>query len=150
MPTFVEKMLGAPAGAIVFSTPDLVLTHDNTASIYKTFQKMGGVQVFDPERLVVVLDHNAPPTTAALSNTYQSIREFVEDQGISRFHDAGSGICHQIMAGYARPGMIIVATKPFKSSSALWIKSWYHSMISSVCSTGHRVGPPITVFTGWA
>jgi homoaconitate hydratase family protein/3-isopropylmalate dehydratase small subunit len=60
--------------------------------------------------LIVVLDHNAPPTSAALSNTYQSIRDLVKDQGISRFHDAGSGICHQIMAGYARPGMIIVGS----------------------------------------
>ena len=110
MPTFVEKILGAPEGAIVFRSPDLILTHDNTASIRKTFEKMGGNTVFDPERLVVVLDHNAPPTTAALSNTYQSIREFVKNQGISRFHDAGSGICHQIMAGYARPGMIIVGS----------------------------------------
>lgn len=108
--TFVEKILGAPQGAIVFRSPDLVLTHDNTASIYATFQKMGGARVSDPERLVVVLDHNAPPTSAALSNTYQSIREFVKDQGITRFHDAGSGICHQIMAGYARPGMVIVGS----------------------------------------
>ena len=108
--TFVEKIFGAPAGAIVFRSPELVLTHDNTASINKTFQKMGGTRVHDPERLVVVLDHNAPPTSAALSNTYQSIREFVQSQGISRFHDAGSGICHQIMAQYARPGMIIVGS----------------------------------------
>jgi 3-isopropylmalate/(R)-2-methylmalate dehydratase large subunit len=108
--TFVEKVFGAPQGAIVFRSPDLVLTHDNTASIFSTFQKMGGTRVFDPSRLVVVLDHNAPPTSAALSNTYQSIRNFVVEQGITRFHDVGSGICHQIMAGYARPGMIIVGS----------------------------------------
>ena len=108
--TFVEKILGAPQGTIVFRSPDLVLTHDNTASIYKTFRNMGGTRVFDPDRLVVVLDHNAPPTMVALSNTYQSIREFVKEQGVSRFHDAGSGICHQIMAGYARPGMIVVGS----------------------------------------
>jgi homoaconitate hydratase family protein/3-isopropylmalate dehydratase small subunit len=110
MPTFVEKILGAPQGAIVFRSPDLILTHDNTDSIHKTFQKMGGTRVFDPDRLVVVLDHNAPPTTSALANTYQSIREFVKDQGVSKFHDAGSGICHQIMAGYARPGMVVVGS----------------------------------------
>ena len=37
--TFVEKILGANAGAIVFTKPDIVLTHDNTASIKKTFEK---------------------------------------------------------------------------------------------------------------
>ena len=39
--TFVEKILGAETGSIVFRKPDIVLTHDNTASIYKTFQKNG-------------------------------------------------------------------------------------------------------------
>ena len=108
--TFAEKVFKAPAGSIVFRYPDLILTHDNTASIRATFEKMGGTLVHDPDRLVVVLDHNAPPTSAALANSYQSIRNFVEEQGISKFHDAGSGICHQIMARYARPGMVIVGS----------------------------------------
>jgi 3-isopropylmalate/(R)-2-methylmalate dehydratase large subunit len=108
--TFVEKIFGGPAGSILFHKPDLVLTHDNTASIRKTFEKMGGKNLFDPERLLVVLDHNAPPTSAALANSYQGIRDFVNDQGITKFHDAGSGICHQIMAQYARPGMVIVGS----------------------------------------
>jgi len=108
--TFVEKIFDAPAGAIVFRQPDLVLSHDNTASIRKTFEQMGGKRVFDPGRLVIVLDHNAPPTSASLANSYQSIREFVKKQHIKKFHDAGSGVCHQIMAGYARPGMVIVGS----------------------------------------
>src|SRR6056297_3181942 len=101
MATFVEKILGAPSGAIVFRRPDIVLTHDNTASIRKTFEKMGGKKVYDPGQLLVVLDHNAPPTNANLANTYQSIRSFANEQGIQRFHDAGDGICHQLMAHYA-------------------------------------------------
>jgi len=108
--TFVEKILEAPAGAIVFRKPDLVLTHDNTASIYKTFQKMGGERVADPDRLLVVLDHNAPPTSAALATQYQSIRDFVKEQGVGKFYDAGKGICHQIMSYHARPGMIVVGS----------------------------------------
>lgn len=108
--TFVEKIFNAPAGAIVFQKPDLVLSHDNTASIRSTFEKMGGSKLFDPQRLLVVLDHNAPPTTSALANAYQSIRDFVGEQGVEKFHDAGEGICHQIMAQYAQPGMVIVGS----------------------------------------
>ncbi|NOR35048.1 MAG: homoaconitate hydratase family protein, partial [Bacteroidales bacterium] len=108
--TFVEKIFKAPAGSIVFQRPDLILTHDNTGSIRKTFEKMGGKEVHDPEQLVVVLDHNAPPTNAALANSYQAIRDFVGEQGVKKFHDAGSGICHQIMARYALPGMVIVGS----------------------------------------
>jgi homoaconitate hydratase family protein/3-isopropylmalate dehydratase small subunit len=108
--TFAEKVLGAPKGAIVFKKPDIVLTHDNTASIRKTFEKMGGQKVFDPNQLLITLDHNAPPTDSKLANDYESIRTFAREQGIAKFHPAGDGICHQLMANYARPGMIIVGS----------------------------------------
>ncbi len=108
--TFVEKVLGAPAGAIVFRKPDLILTHDNTSSIYKTFQKMGGERVADPGQMLIVLDHNAPPTSAELATQYQAIRDIARQQGIGKFYDAGRGICHQIMSYHARPGMIVVGS----------------------------------------
>ncbi len=108
--TFAEKILGAPAGAIVFRKPDILLTHDNTASIYSTFKKMGGERIFDPDQLLITLDHNAPPTDSKLATQYQSIRQLVRSQGIKKFHDAGDGICHQIMSYYAKPGMIIVGS----------------------------------------
>ena len=87
-----------------------MLTHDNTASIEKTFRKMGGEKVFDPDQLMVVLDHNAPPTTAAVATDYQRIREFITQQGVRNFYDAGEGICHQLMVNHARPGMLIVGS----------------------------------------
>ncbi len=108
--TFIEKILGAEKGSIVFKKPDIILTHDNTASIYNTFKKMNGDKVKYPEQLMIVLDHNAPPTSAALANQYQKVRDIVHEQGITNFHDAGKGICHQIMADYAKPGMIIVGS----------------------------------------
>lgn len=108
--TFVEKIFDAPTGSIVFKKPDIVLSHDNTASIEKTFKQMGGDKVADPDQLMHVLDHNAPPTTAKLANDYQRIREFAQEQGVTRFHDAGEGICHQLMSEHARPGMIIVGS----------------------------------------
>ncbi len=108
--TFVEKIFNAQAGSIVFRKPDIILTHDNTASIYKTFQKMGGSGVADPDQMLIVLDHNAPPTNAKLATQYQDIRNIVSQQGIKKFYDVGKGICHQIMSYHARPGMIIVGS----------------------------------------
>ncbi len=108
--TFVEKILNAKKGAIVFRKPNIVLTHDNTASIKNTFHKMGGKKVFNANQLLVVLDHNAPPTNAKLANQYQTIRNFVKGQGIEKFHDVGDGICHQVMSYHAKPGMIIVGS----------------------------------------
>jgi homoaconitate hydratase family protein/3-isopropylmalate dehydratase small subunit len=108
--TFVEKIFDAPRGNIVFRKPDIVLSHDNTASIRKTFEKMNGEKVADPDQLLIVLDHNAPPTNARLATDYQQIREFTREEGISKFYDAGRGICHQIMSNHAMPGMIIVGS----------------------------------------
>ena len=108
--TFVEKIFDAQAGSIVFKKPDIVLTHDNTASIKNTFEKMGGEKVSDPNQLLIVLDHNAPPTTAKLATQYQTIRNIVKEQGVEKFYDAGKGICHQIMSYHAMPGMIIVGS----------------------------------------
>ena len=108
--TFVEKIFDAPRGNIVFRKPDIVLSHDNTASIRKTFEKMNGEKVADPDQLLIVLDHNAPPTNAKLATDYQEIRDFTRTEGIKRFYDAGKGICHQIMSNHALPGMIIVGS----------------------------------------
>lgn len=108
--TFVEKILDAPRGSIVFCKPDIVLSHDNSASIYNTFLKMGGKNVFDPDQLLIVLDHNAPPADAKLANDYQAIRDLVKAQKINKFHDAGAGICHQLVSRHARPGMVILGS----------------------------------------
>ena len=108
--TFVEKIFNAETGSIVFAKPDIILTHDNTASIANTFKKMNGEKVADPNQLLIVLDHNAPPTNAKLANQYQQIRDIVKEQGIEKFYDIGRGICHQIMSYHAKPGMIIVGS----------------------------------------
>jgi len=115
--TFAEKIFKAPAGAIVFARPDIILTHDNTSSIYKTFQKMGGKNVANPDQMLVVLDHNAPPADAKLATQYQEIRDIVAQQGINKFYDAGKGICHQIMSYHARPGMLIVGSDSHTSTA---------------------------------
>lgn len=108
--TYAEKILEAKAGSIVFKHPDIVLSHDNTASIEKIFRKMHGSKLYNSDNLVITLDHNAPPTNVKLANDYQQIRKFAVENGIERFHDVGSGICHQLMAMYAKPGMIVVGS----------------------------------------
>ena len=108
--TFVEKIFDAPKSSIVFKKTDIVLSHDNTVSIEKTFEKMGGDKVRYPDQILNVLDHNAPPTNAKLANDYQQIRRFVQLQSIDKFYDVGNGICHQIMSYHASPGMVIVGS----------------------------------------
>ncbi|MHA1953827.1 MAG: aconitase/3-isopropylmalate dehydratase large subunit family protein [Candidatus Heimdallarchaeaceae archaeon] len=114
--TYSEKLFSfkteqsVSAGDIVFAEPDLILSHDNSASIYRTFQKMGGTKIKYPNRLVIVLDHDSPPTSVTIANDHKIIRELVKNQNIINYYDEGMGICHQLMSNHALPNMLIVGS----------------------------------------
>jgi len=117
--TFAQKILAAKAGLksvavgqIVEIEPDYCLSHDNTAAIAKTFKKIGVERVKYPERFVIVLDHTVPASTEKYALGHKEIREFVQEQGILNFYDAGVGICHQVLPekGFALPGKLILGS----------------------------------------
>ncbi len=117
--TFAEKILAKKAGLkstvpgqIVEITPDVALSHDNTAPIKGIFEKMGGERVFDPEMHAVILDHAAPAPTTKHAENHRIIREFVSEQGIKNFYDVGRGICHQVLVeeGLALPGEVVLGS----------------------------------------
>ena len=116
--TFSEKILSAKSGKpvvpgeIVDVTPDVAMSHDNTAAISRKFATLGVRRVFDPDMHVIVLDHCAPAANEKFATNHKEIREFVEAQGIERFYDINAGICHQILPekGYALPGRLIVGS----------------------------------------
>jgi len=114
--SFSEKLFSlksgedVSAGDIVYVEPDLILSHDNSASIVKTFQKMGGKSISYPQRLVIVLDHDSPPTSAQLANDHQNIRDLVAENKVTNFYDEGTGICHQLMSNHVLPNMLVVGS----------------------------------------
>ena len=117
--TFAEKILAKKArlpktvpGQIVEITPDVVLSHDNTAPIYGLFQRMGGEKVSNPDMHAVILDHATPAPSTKHAENHRIIREFVKEQGITNFYDIGRGICHQILveSGLALPGEVILGS----------------------------------------
>lgn len=117
--TFAEKILAKKAGLdetvpgqIVEITPDVALSHDNTAPIYGIFQRMGGQHVFDPGMHAIFIDHAAPAPTTKHAENHRIIREFVADQGIENFFDVGRGICHQVLVeeGLALPGEVVLGS----------------------------------------
>ncbi|MFV1949033.1 MAG: 3-isopropylmalate dehydratase large subunit [Anaerolineales bacterium] len=117
--TFAEKILAIKAGLkttvpgqIVEITPDVALSHDNTAPIFGIFQRMGGDRVFNPDMQAVFLDHAAPAPTTKHAENHRITREFVSDQGIKNFFDIGKGICHQVLVeqGLALPGEIVLGS----------------------------------------
>lgn len=117
--TFAEKILAKKAqlaktdpGQIVEITPDVILSHDNTAPIYGLFQRMGGEKVFNPDMHAIILDHATPAPSTKHAENHRIVREFVRDQGIKNFYDIGRGICHQILveSGLALPGEVILGS----------------------------------------
>jgi 3-isopropylmalate/(R)-2-methylmalate dehydratase large subunit len=117
--TFAEKVLAkkaglaqAVAGQVVDVTPDVALSHDNTAPIFETFKKMGGERVFNPDMHAITLDHAAPAPSTKHAENHRIIRQFVADQGIRNFFEVGRGICHQVLVeeGLSLPGELMLGS----------------------------------------
>lgn len=118
--TFAEKVLGkwagyeVSAGDVVTVEPHFCMSHDNAAPIARTFKKIGVSKVFDPDRIVIILDHAIPAPSDDHALNHKEIREFVAEQGIRHFMDVTSrgGVCHQKMCeeGFALPGLIMVGS----------------------------------------
>ena len=115
--TFAQKILAHNAslesvvpGQVITATPDVALSHDNTAPIYKIFRSLGVEQVRHPERLAITLDHAAPPPTTRHAQNHAEIRVFVREQGVKNFFEVGRGICHQVLCeeGLIEPGMVLL------------------------------------------
>lgn len=117
--TLAEKILARAAGRrsvaagdIVTVEPDVVMSHDNAAAISAIFESMGARRIWDPGRAVIVLDHAAPAPTTEHAENHRRVRRFVREQGIERFYDINSGICHVVMCEqcHARPGLVVLGS----------------------------------------
>src|SRR5258708_13302191 len=117
--TFAEKALARAAGLssvvagqIVDASPDVAMSHDNTAAIYQTFKKLGITKVKYPERLAITLDHAVPAPTTQHAQNHAEVRQFVKDQGVTTFFEVGRGICHQVHSeeGVILPGEVILGS----------------------------------------
>ncbi|MGQ9814915.1 MAG: aconitase family protein, partial [Candidatus Roseilinea sp.] len=115
--TFAEKALAraagqteVAAGQIVDARPDRILSHDNTAAIYRLFKQLGVDKVRDPERLAITLDHAVPAPTTQHAQNHAEVRRFVAEQGVTHFFEVGRGICHQVLSEEALvlPGQLIL------------------------------------------
>lgn len=98
---------------IVVAKVDLALSHENADLVCKAFREIGVERVWDPNRIVIILDHRVPAESERTATTHKAIREFVAAQGIQNFYDVGrGGICHQVLAerGHVRPGMVVAGT----------------------------------------
>ena len=98
-------------GEIVEAKIDVAMVNDITGPLaVRAFKETGVKRVWDPNKIVIVLDHQVPADSVQAANLHRTMREFSLEQGIPHLYDVGQGICHQIMVerGYVVPGSLIV------------------------------------------
>ena len=118
--TMAEKIMAkasgnreAKAGEIVMANIDVAMTHDLTGPLsVESFRKIGLKNVWDPDKIVVLFDHQVPADSLDAAANHIMLREFVEDQGINNFYDVREGVCHQVLPekGHIVPGEVVVGT----------------------------------------
>lgn len=117
--TITEKILAAHAGKdyvesgeIIEAKLDLCLANDITAPLsLEEFDKVGAKKVFDPEKIVFVLDHFTPNKDIPSAENCKKIREFSAKYGISHVYDGGAcGIEHALLPeeGLVVPGDVVI------------------------------------------
>lgn len=98
-------------GEFVNVSVDLVMAHDLTAGIaIQEFKKTGVARVFDPNKVVLVMDHYVPNKDILSATQNVGLRAFAREQGIVFFPEGRGGIEHVILPekGLVLPGEIVV------------------------------------------
>ncbi len=117
--TFAEKALARAAGVldvtpgqIVDVYPDLYMSNTATWRSIRTLEKLGTEELYDPDRIAMVMDHISPARTAKTAADQRFCREFATRKGIKKFYDVEAGIAHVVLMeeGHIRPGMVVIGT----------------------------------------
>jgi 3-isopropylmalate/(R)-2-methylmalate dehydratase large subunit len=117
--TFAQKAIERASGVsdlvpgqIVDAFPDLYMSHTASWRCIRTLEKMGVEQLYDVDRVAMVMDHLSPAMNAKTAADHALCREFAKKMGVKNFFDVNSGIAHIVLMehGLVRPGQFIIGT----------------------------------------
>jgi 3-isopropylmalate/(R)-2-methylmalate dehydratase large subunit len=117
--TMAEKILARASGRDTVSVGeyvtakiDLAMAHEAIAQVFASLLSIGWNKVWDPSRIVVLLDHYVPASTERYAEIHKLVRMAVKQLEIKNYYGERAGICHQVLAekGHVLPGMLIVGT----------------------------------------
>jgi 3-isopropylmalate/(R)-2-methylmalate dehydratase large subunit len=128
--TLVEQILARRSGKktvkpdeIVEVSVDRAMIHDALgAHTIAKFRELGVDRVWDPARIVVVLDHYVPNKDIDTAKKCLNIKKFVLEQGIENYYEVGKGgIAHQVLVenGHVLPGTILVGVDSHTTTSGV-------------------------------
>ena len=150
--SMVEKILARASGVGEVKPGDIVTTQVETAVVidqnFMHNRMREPKQVFDPDKIVIMLDHIAPADSPMRAAMHKAARRFADKHGITRFHDVndGLGICHQLVAdhGYALPGTVLACVDSHTCSAGAFncaARGVGHPEMSYICATGETWYP---------
>jgi len=116
--TMAEKILARASGNDRVKPGEYVTARIDTLMMpeqcfheaYPLLVQSGCKEVWDPGRIVIVIDHRVPAPNIPYAEIHRQIRDYVQSLGIKNFYDVGVGICHQVLPekGHALPGSLII------------------------------------------
>jgi 3-isopropylmalate/(R)-2-methylmalate dehydratase large subunit len=117
--TMVEKVLASHCGRrelfpgeIIDADVDLLMMNELSASLaIEGFETLGFDKVFDPDRIIVIPDHNVPCKDIKAAEMVKLASNFCRKQGVKNFFSLGRmGIEHALVAekGYVYPGQLYI------------------------------------------
>ncbi len=104
--TMTQKILAAhagldsvQAGQLILAELDLVLGNDITAPVaIKEFAKLNKPEVFDKDKVTMVMDHFAPNKDIKAAEQCRMCRNFCSEYNVTHFYDVGKmGIEHALL-----------------------------------------------------
>jgi len=117
--TMAEKILARASGKeklrpgeFVIAAIDLAMAHDGLGAVIRILGEAGIKKIWDPEKVVSLLDHSTPAPTVQAAEIHKMIENAVNDYNIKNFYGQRAGICHQVLPekGWVLPGQLIVGT----------------------------------------
>ncbi len=100
------------AGQLIEGKLDLVLGNDITTPVAITeFEKAGLTQVFDRDKIAIVLDHSTPCKDIKSAQLCAQARSFAQRFQITHFYDVGQmGVEHALLPekGLVAPGEVVI------------------------------------------
>ncbi|MFT9846208.1 3-isopropylmalate dehydratase large subunit [Aneurinibacillus sp. REN35] len=161
--TLVQKVIERASGTpdvrpnqIVNVNIDLAMMHDSGGPrrIHKNLARLGR-KVWNPDHVVVIGDHFVPASGPAEAEILKLTREWVKEQGISRYHE-GEGICHivPVERGYIKPGMMYVGGDSHSTTAgavgAFAIALGSTDMLGVMATGQTWIKVPETILIEWA
>ncbi|MBT6275643.1 MAG: 3-isopropylmalate dehydratase large subunit [Chromatiales bacterium] len=123
--TIAEKVLAAHAGEDRVKPGQYVWCKVDATSGHSlpALEELGVEQVWDPDKVFMVDDHQAPPPTVDAANRVRNVRRLIKKYGIKHFFEYGrGGILHQVFAenGMYAPGELIAQSDSHSTAGGVF------------------------------